>query len=350
MGERSMSSYERLVDTEAELVALHGLVPSETDTSRRRPRPDRWRVLAGAAVVGVTVAGLVAVTAARGNNDATGQANPTATMSRADLTPDTVAPTAVTTGGQIAEPVATTGSNVTTSELARGTDHRLIADELDPANVPSSVATSAPRSTTPGSPSQSAPPGPAVTEPSPTSPMIIVPPVDASTTTTLPESTAPPTVPVQTSPPIECQPAPPASDAVEDLSPGNPTSRLRQDLIGRWQGEAVVPGGWLPIGEVTIEFRADGTYEAVRANGQVDNPALYYGTFCYCPTNTYAVVSINGDGSAEADIDISWQGCEYTTRGLLHRLELAGDTLTFEFFPVWIGMRGPIRYELHRVP
>ena len=57
---------------------------------------------------------------------------------------------------------------------------------------------------------------------------------------------------------------------------------------------------------------------------------------------------VSAGDTAEVDIDISWDAGASTTRGLLHRLSLSGDELTFEFFPMWHGAIGPIRHELQR--
>lgn len=117
---------------------------------------------------------------------------------------------------------------------------------------------------------------------------------------------------------------------------------LQEGIVGTWVGCLTTP--WVPRYQVTITFRADGTYSSV-AEEAVIHPALYYGTDDDSPEKVYELNDLQDDLEGIGQIDIVfWEG--NTNRGELRNIRLTGDELEFEFFHR--GEYGPLLFQLYR--
>ncbi|MBK9266371.1 MAG: hypothetical protein IPM54_42120 [Polyangiaceae bacterium] len=150
-------------------------------------------------------------------------------------------------------------------------------------------------------------------------------------------------------PPVDLTPPPcdrPAIDGTDDL---DPFDRLVYGFAGHYRGMANPPAMWGQYDEypVDIHFAADGHYKAECL--WEDCTAFYYGSNNDVPQKTYEVDDMLDDGTGVASIRISFDdtGGSVTT-GTLREIVVSEDFehLTFEFYPTWLGMKGPILYDL----
>lgn len=116
-------------------------------------------------------------------------------------------------------------------------------------------------------------------------------------------------------------------------------------IVGLWEGIATPPTAWSEIGQVTFEFRADGTFSST-STGEV--PALYWGTRDPSPLQTY---EFWGPSPGGGDIAVVFTGSGIVRWARVERVWTEGDQLGFEIWNDW-GKRppyGPVTYELTRV-
>ncbi|GAB4515770.1 MAG: hypothetical protein Tsb0020_34410 [Haliangiales bacterium] len=131
---------------------------------------------------------------------------------------------------------------------------------------------------------------------------------------------------------------------------GTTFERTRAGIPGRWQGTRVLPSTWSDPGGDVVEFvfYADGAYSAT-CPGQCT--ALYYGSDADHPSKTYELTDILDNGEGVGRIHV-WFGdtSGSVTQGAMEvvALDSSGDRLSFEFWNVWGGRYGPVRYQLDR--
>ncbi len=122
---------------------------------------------------------------------------------------------------------------------------------------------------------------------------------------------------------------------------------LKSQMVGRWQGCIFTP--WVPAYFVTIDFFADGTYQAITdevLDGIAMN-AMYYGTEEPTPLKKYYLDYFqNGHGTGQIDIAFTTAG--NTNRGSLSNIKITdgGNILSFEFFHR--SQYGPLIFKLNR--
>jgi hypothetical protein len=115
-------------------------------------------------------------------------------------------------------------------------------------------------------------------------------------------------------------------------------------VVGLWEGQATVPDFWGDIGQVTFEFRVDGTYTATSTG---DQPALYWGTGDTSPLQTY---EFWGPSPGAGKIAVVWIGSGVVQWARLENVRTEGDQLSFESWNDW-GKHppyGPVIYTLTR--
>ncbi len=122
---------------------------------------------------------------------------------------------------------------------------------------------------------------------------------------------------------------------------------LKGQIVGHWEGCVFTP--WVPAYFVTIDFFADGTYQAVTdevLDGIAMN-AMYYGTQEPTPLKKYYLDYFQ-DGHGTGQIDIAFNTSGNTNRGSLGAIKITngGSTLSFEFFHR--SQYGPLIFKLHR--
>jgi hypothetical protein len=116
-------------------------------------------------------------------------------------------------------------------------------------------------------------------------------------------------------------------------------------IVGLWEGTAMTPTAWSEIGQVTFEFRADGSYTSTSAG---DVPALYWGTRDNSPLQTYEFWGPSPGGGEIAVVFIG-SGIERWAR--VENVWTEGDQLRFEIWNDWgkSPPYGPVTYDLARV-
>jgi hypothetical protein len=141
-----------------------------------------------------------------------------------------------------------------------------------------------------------------------------------------------------------------SSDAtLEDVLSGAMTG-----MVGSWHGVVTTP--WVSPYEVTVSFRADGTYSGQCVwQSNVCCEAFYYGTDDDSSLKRYALDTINTSKAVSGTIDIIYGGrgvayYESGYQGYLRNLRLnaGASRMQFEF---WYGTDyGPLVFDLERVP
>ena len=146
---------------------------------------------------------------------------------------------------------------------------------------------------------------------------------------------------------IAAAPSSSCADAGFDVSAPTATSLadLQAGVTGTWVGCVITP--WVSPYEVTIAFRADGTYSstALTKPDGIAEPALYDGLDGDAPGKTYALKDLLDDSTGVGQIDVVFDTGS-VVRGDLRNVRLMGDRLEFEFFHR--GTYGPLVYQLTR--
>jgi hypothetical protein len=122
-------------------------------------------------------------------------------------------------------------------------------------------------------------------------------------------------------------------------------TELEAGIVGTWGGCVTTP--WIAPYPVIVTFRADGTYRArTLAEGDIVEPAFYYGTDEDSPQKRYAVNDLQDNLKGVGQIDIVfWE--DNTNRGELRNIALMDDQLEFEFFHR--GQYGPLTFRLFSI-
>jgi hypothetical protein len=120
---------------------------------------------------------------------------------------------------------------------------------------------------------------------------------------------------------------------------------LTAGVVGTWKGCVTTP--WLPMYQVTVTLRADGTYSAHTSEVLDFNRmiAMYYGTDDDLPTKVYAVLDLQDSRLGVGQIDIAFD-LDPAVRDGLRNIRLMGDKLEFEMFH--FEQYGPITFRLYR--
>jgi len=120
---------------------------------------------------------------------------------------------------------------------------------------------------------------------------------------------------------------------------------LQSGIVGTWKGCVAQP--WLPTYEVTMVFKADGTYDSYsneKLDGQ-DMIGLYYGTDNNNPAKKYQLTGLSNDiGSGR--LTIYFENSNTTVTNDLQNVKLMGNKLSFSFNH--LGQYGPLSFQLNR--
>lgn len=136
------------------------------------------------------------------------------------------------------------------------------------------------------------------------------------------------------SPPMGKAGAPPVGEAAQ-------LAALRQNILGTWIGTMKTPWSGTADCKVFFTFNGD-TYSARSIDGTCT--ALYYGSDDDSPEKTYFLDDITAAGEGQGDITI-WFGPGNTNQGVIRRIALGGNGLTFQIFK---GDYGPFEYSMFR--
>ncbi len=120
---------------------------------------------------------------------------------------------------------------------------------------------------------------------------------------------------------------------------------LTAGVVGTWRGCVTTP--WMPMYQVTVTLRADGTYSAHTSEVLDGNRmiAMYYGIDDDLPTKVYAVRDLQDSRLGVGQIDIAFDTGP-AIRDSLRNVRLMGDKLEFEVFH--FEQYGPITFQLYR--
>ncbi len=124
---------------------------------------------------------------------------------------------------------------------------------------------------------------------------------------------------------------------------------LRGAMVGTWRGVRTDP--WEPPADVLIHLDAAGRYTAHCTDQQASDPCVWhYGTDQDLPGKTYELVTLTGNGKGSGRILIAFSATE-TRTGAFDSLVVdpTGMTMTFDFYPAWLGALGPVHFTLTRV-
>jgi hypothetical protein len=118
-------------------------------------------------------------------------------------------------------------------------------------------------------------------------------------------------------------------------------------IIGDWIGTRTDP--WDPSATVLIHFDASGSYTAHCAGSDPSCSVWHYGTDADLPNKTYALYDLHANGTSVASIQIAFSSTE-AMRGTLDGISLdsSATSMSFDFYPSWLGMLGPVHFALKR--
>ncbi len=158
--------------------------------------------------------------------------------------------------------------------------------------------------------------------------------------------------PVCAYPPIDFHLAP-WSDAGPSATLDAALARGAAGIVGSWHGVVSTP--WTSPYEVSVTFRADGTYSARCAwSSNVCCLAFYYGTDDDTSLKRYRIDTVNSSQEVSGPIDIIYgsKDVDYYPSGYqgnIRNLRLSPDEsrMQFEFL---YGEYGPTLFDLARVP
>lgn len=125
-------------------------------------------------------------------------------------------------------------------------------------------------------------------------------------------------------------------------------------IVGNWHGVVQTP--WVPDYEVTLTFRADGTYSGQCLwSSNVCCRAFYYGTDDDSSLKRYTLDTINTEKAVSGTIDIIFGGrgvpyYESGYQGYLRSVRLNADASRLQFDFWYSDTYGPLKFDLERVP
>jgi hypothetical protein len=124
-------------------------------------------------------------------------------------------------------------------------------------------------------------------------------------------------------------------------------SWMKQAMVGTWEGRRTDP--WDTPAQVRIHFDASGKYTA-HCIPDSYGCVWHYGVDDDLPGKTYALFDLHADGTGMSHIGITFSASEVLA-GTLDSITIdpAAMSLSFDFFPTWLGQLGPVHFDLRRV-
>jgi hypothetical protein len=105
---------------------------------------------------------------------------------------------------------------------------------------------------------------------------------------------------------------------------------------------------WDPAATVVVHFDASGSYTG-HCLATCQGGVWHYGTDDDLPSKTYQVYNLLPDQTGQAHIVITYSATE-ALDGTLDAIAIdsTATTLSFDFYPTWLGMLGPVHFDLMR--